>query len=163
MAMTEMEDYNLTRSQKAMFYLIDRLITRIEGRKKLMKLMFLIEHYDPRCQKLTEKQLLGNNFIIYRYGVFSRDVMNDYLKLGRMNILDDYPIKILEHVPLNLEDDIKSRIDQITNQFGKDNSSKLELDTLDLLGLDKSTKMKYFEKSVLPLIEAKNRNTEPCV
>lgn len=161
--MNEIEGYNLTRSQKAILYLIKRLGTGIEGRKKLMKLMFLVEHFDPHCQKLTEKQFLGNNFIIYRYGVFSREVMKDYLKLGKMNILDDYPITILEHVPLDLEGNVKFRIDQIIRQFGKDESSKLEWSTLDLLGLDKSTKMKYFEKSVLPLIKAKNRNTEPCV
>ena len=37
------------------------------GRKKLMKLMFLIEYYDPKAKKLRKKPLLGNEWYIYYY------------------------------------------------------------------------------------------------
>ena len=37
------------------------------GRKKLMKLMFLIEYYDPKTKKLRSKSLLGNEWYIYYY------------------------------------------------------------------------------------------------
>jgi len=37
------------------------------GRKKLMKLMFLIEYYDPKTKKLRKKPLLGNEWYIYYY------------------------------------------------------------------------------------------------
>jgi len=37
------------------------------GRKKLMKLMFLIEYYNPRTKKLRKKPLLGNEWYIYYY------------------------------------------------------------------------------------------------
>lgn len=37
------------------------------GRKKLMKLMFLVEYYDPKAKKLRKKPLLGNEWYIYYY------------------------------------------------------------------------------------------------
>ena len=37
------------------------------GRKKLMKLMFLIEYYNPKTKKLRKKSLLGNEWYIYYY------------------------------------------------------------------------------------------------
>ena len=37
------------------------------SRKKLMKLMFLIEYYDLKRKKLREKPLLGNEWYIYYY------------------------------------------------------------------------------------------------
>jgi len=37
------------------------------NRKKLMKLMFLIDWYDVEKQKLRKKPLLGNEWLIYYY------------------------------------------------------------------------------------------------
>jgi len=37
------------------------------NRKKLMKLMFLIEYYNPKTGKLRKKPLLGNEWYIYYY------------------------------------------------------------------------------------------------
>jgi len=37
------------------------------NRKKLIKLMFLIERYNPKTKKLEKKSLLGNEYLIYYY------------------------------------------------------------------------------------------------
>jgi hypothetical protein len=144
----------ISTNQKVLSYLIDRLSSRIGGRKKIMTLMFLIEHYDPDLRKLTEKQFLGNEFITSRYGVFSFDVMDDYLDLSRKNIVQDYPITLLQNVSFDLSDEITSRINWIIDQFGDRNGSYLESYTLDLLCLDKRTKMQYFGQSVKLQIRA---------
>jgi len=56
-------------TKKVMLYLFwkcNKLGIKV-GRKKLMKLMFLIEYYDPKTKKLRKKPLLGNEWYIYYY------------------------------------------------------------------------------------------------
>jgi hypothetical protein len=156
-----MDESVMSRNQEVISYLIGRLRTRVGGRKKLMKLMFLMEHCDSDLEKLTEEQFLGNDFIIYKYGVFSSDVMEDYLDLCRMDIIDDYPIRLLKNTPFNLSVEVTSRMNCIIDQFGDRDGAYLENYTLELMKLNKQTKMKYFGKSVIPLIKALNTNSEP--
>jgi hypothetical protein len=153
-----MVEYNLSRNQKVIVYLISRLRERVVGRTKLMKLMFLIEHYDPDTKRLSKEQFLGNDFIIYHYGVFSPDVMEDYSELSKTGILDDdyYPptIKLLkeESISPDLSDTTISRIDRILDEFKEKEGYELDSLTLKLLGLTKKTKTEHFEESVIPLI-----------
>lgn len=150
---------SLSKNQRVITYLIDRLSSRIEGRTKVMKLMFLIEHYNPDSKKLTRKGFLGNKFIIYHYGVFSREVMEDYIQLSNEDILEDYggnyPIRLLKETPSDLDDETRSRVDLIMNEFGNYGGSFLVDYTLKLLGLTRDSKMDHFEESVIPLIEDK--------
>jgi hypothetical protein len=151
-----MMESNLSKNQRVITYLIDRLGPRIEGRTKLMKLMFLIEHYNPESKEPTRKGFLGNKFIIYHYGVFSRDVMNDYLRLYNMKVLDERgtrPILLQYEKSPDLDDKTKSRVDFIINKFGNYEGSLLVHCTLKLLGLTKETKDDHFEESVIPLIK----------
>jgi hypothetical protein len=120
-----------------------------------MKLMFLIEHYNPESKELTKKGLLHNDFIIYFFGVFSRDVMNDYLRLYNMKVLDEVGTRptLLKHEnSLDLDDETKSRVDLIISEFGNYEGSLLVHYTLKRLGLTKETKDDHFEESVIPLI-----------
>lgn len=71
-----------------------------------MKLMFLLEHYDPEKGKLTKKQFLGNEFIIYRFGVFSFDVMRDYINLLQQGI-------IISEDPIKIKKDIRIKDDKV--------------------------------------------------
>jgi hypothetical protein len=152
-----MDEHNLSKNQKVILYLIDRLGDHVGGRKKLVKLMFLIEHYDPDLGKLTKEQFLGNDFIIYRYGVFSSEVMEDYLELNRMDIVQDYPIELLKNPSSNLDERTKSRVDSIVDLFKEREAYSLENFTLKLLGLNKETKMRHFEEDVIPLINRKHK------
>jgi len=120
-----------------------------------MKLMFLIEHYNPESKELTKKGLLGNDFIIYHYGVFSRDVMNDYLRLYNMGVLYEVGTRpTLKHEnSLDLDDKTKSQVDFIISKFGHYEGAFLVDSTLKLLRLTKETKDEHFEESVVSLIE----------
>jgi len=156
-----MTESSLSKNQRVVTYLIDRLGPRIEGRTKLMKLMFLIEHCDPDSKELTRKGFLGNKFIIYHYGVFSRDVMEDYIQLSNEDILEDYegnyPIRLLKKSPPDLDDETKSRVDFIINEFGNYEGSLLVDYTLKLLGVTRETKMEHFEESVIPHISKSHK------
>jgi hypothetical protein len=152
-----MTESSLSKNQRVITYLIDQLGRRIEGRTKLMKLMFLIEHCNPDSKELTTKGLLGNKFIIYHYGVFSREVMDDYIQLSNEDLVEDYngeyPIRLLKKSQPDLDDETKSRVDFIINEFGDYEGSILVDYTLKLIGLTRETKMEHFEESVIPLIE----------
>ena len=51
---------------------------KLYGRKKLQKLLFLIEHLDVSSEKLsTSTGLTGYKFIIWLYGPFSPDIYKD--------------------------------------------------------------------------------------
>jgi len=143
----------LTQKQKAIAYLMQKLGTRTEGRKKLMKLMFLVEHYDPQKGRLVKKGLLKNNFIIYRYGVFSFDVMRDYTSLIKRDIVDERLMRVIHEIPI-IDETITSRIDQIVSNFGLESPSNLEGSTLSMLQppLNKQTKLEHFGEDVIPLI-----------
>ncbi|MBI2652800.1 hypothetical protein HYX00_05015 [Candidatus Woesearchaeota archaeon] len=117
-----------------------------------MKLMFLIEHYDLKTNKLVNDGLLNNDFIIYHYGVFSFKVMEDYFILINTGLVTEYPIKAVS-IELGLEPGLKAKADKILSQFGEKNSDDLEIETLAMLKLDRVTKMEHFGKNVKTLIK----------
>lgn len=145
-----MNNIRLTKSQKVLLYLVKELGRLVEGRKKLMKLLFLMEHYDTEKEKLKKNQFLGNSFIIYHYGVFSFDVMNDYISLNNRGIMTEYPIKT--DIKTRLDEETKSRIDGIIHKFGNKHGFELEEETLRMLGLSKESKIKFFGKDVKEII-----------
>lgn len=162
MEVSNLNNSPISRNQEVLSYLIEHLGTRNKSRKKLMKLMFLMEYYDLNREKLTDKQFLGNDFIIYKYGVFSSDVMEDLLELNMKGILEDYPLRILKEIPFDLENETTSRADSILMRFGDKYGYQLENFTLSLLHLNKETKKKYIGRSVVPFIKAVNTGTKPA-
>ncbi len=147
----KMEKEELTK--KVILYLINRLEKDIEGRKKLMKLMFLVEHFNQDSQKLVKEGKLGNEFIIYHYGVFSFDVMNRYLELAKEGkIKDNFPMSIINLQKVELPTEIKQDVDGIINIFGKKTGKVLELETLEMLKLNLETKKENFGKPVIQFI-----------
>jgi len=146
-----MTNIKLTRKQKALLYLIGRLDELVEGRKKLMKLMFLVEHYDTENRKLTRKQFLGNNFIIYHYGVFSFDVMDDYISLITRNIISEDPIKA--NIEVDVDEEIRSKVDEIVSKYGEKHGFELEEGTLEMLSLSKKSKTDFFGKDIKEIIK----------
>jgi hypothetical protein len=128
----------------------------IDGRMKLMKLMFLLEHYNLKKQKLTVEKRIGNNFIIYRRGVFSFEVYKSFLRLVKNKIIEEdrslgtnFNVKeIQEKVPNELLNDINI----IISKFGKLSGIDLELKTLNMLNITKEEKSEYFGLPVEVLI-----------
>jgi len=151
----------LTEAQQGLYYLINRLnrlgIT-IDGQKKIMKLMFLVEHYNPRTKQLNVKGLLGNKFIIYHYGVFSFGVRKDYFRLDELGLVTESPTigtknKIVGKY-VNLDEKTKYRIDKIIKDFGTKRAWQLEESTLEMLGYNKQTKTDVFGVPVTHLMKA---------
>lgn len=143
---------NYNQTEKIILYLINKLGDKIEGKKKLMKLMFLIEHYDVESKKLICKGLLGNTFSIYYYGVFSLDIMNYVSKLiQKGTIKDGFPLKSTEKI--ELEQQIKERVEKIIQEFGEKTGYGLEVETLKMINIEPSDKEKFFGKQVEELIK----------
>ena len=140
-------------NKNVLFYLISKLGSHVEGRKKIMKMMFLINHFDIPKDSLVKTPFLGEDFIIYHYGVFSFDVMNNFLELSNeRKIHGNFPIKIKSLEIPTLSNQIKEKVDLVIDKFGNNSGKKLELDTLKLLGLNLETKRKHFGEPVTNFI-----------
>ncbi len=139
-------------TKQIILYLIDKLNDKIEGKKKLMKLMFLTEHYDFDKNKLVPEMSVGNTFCIYYYGVFSREVMqcSDEL-IEEKEIIEGFPLKSKKKGELGKE--IKERVDKIISIFGKKSGYDLENETLKMMKIEPYEKEKYFGQEVSSLIK----------
>lgn len=114
-----------------------------------MKLMFLIEHFDPETGKLTRRHLLGNRFFIYHYGVFSFDVMNSYEELVREGkIRDTYPLRLGREVGVRLDEELERAVEGIIEKFGDYTGFDLELATLEMLKIIPFEKDAFFGREV---------------
>ncbi len=143
------------KDKKIMLYLIKKLGGNIEGKKKLMKLMFLLEHYDFSEGKLTKNYSIGNYFNIYHYGVFSREVQICFDELfSEGKIKNDFPLTTNEDVDLSdIEQNITEKIDKVITKFGDKTGYYLEVETLRMMGIEPSEKEKFFGKNVSELIK----------
>ncbi len=140
-------------TENVILYIINKLGEKIEGRKKLMKLMFLVEHFDVKKHGLVKTKLMGNDFLIYYYGVFSFDVKKAYDSLVSKNkIKDKFPIELKQKGQIKLNEDFGGRIDDIISDFGEMSGYELEIKTLDMLGIKPFEKGKFFGKSVKEII-----------
>jgi len=141
------------KTKNVIMHLLKKLGGRIEGRKKLMKLMFLVEHLDIQSGKITKHGILGNRFFIYYYGVFSRDVMNNYSELVQERKIDDgTPIVLKFEHEIELDKKLIDKVDRIVNDFGRNTGYDLEKKTLLMLGIEPSEKDSYFGKDIEQIV-----------
>ena len=139
-------------TKKIILFLVKKLGRNIEGRKKLMKLMFLIDHYDVELGKIKKSSLLGNEYFIYYYGVFSFDVMTSYNELVKEGkIRDSFPITTNVEV-VKLPEEIREKVEKIIQKFGHLSGYELEIRTLKLLGIQPYEKERYFGKGVSEIV-----------
>jgi hypothetical protein len=140
-------------TSNVILYIIDKLGGSVEGRKKLMKLMFLIEHWDPVKRELTREGTLKNEFLIYYYGVFSFEVMENFIRLVQEGKIEDgFPIKLKNKVEIKIDENLKERVDKVLEQFKNKSGYELEIETLKMLKIQPFEKGKYFGKSVREII-----------
>ena len=71
---------------KVLLYLLWRFFEKykspLDGRKKIQKLLFLIEHYDPEQRRIKPSTgITGYKFVIWSYGPFSKEIYDDLDKL----------------------------------------------------------------------------------
>lgn len=126
----------------------------IRGRKKLMKLMFFLEHLNLEENELTpDRQYSKNEFIIYDYGPFSFDVMNGMEGLKTDGKISEeirtkpYIINLTEKgrrrsekIGEKISNDKIQRIQRIKEKFGNEPGWKLEQLSLEYLGIDEEEK-----------------------
>jgi len=140
-------------TKKVLLYLISKLGI-CEGRKKLMKLMFLIEHYDLKNKILLSKPRLGDTFLIYQYGVFSFDVMEAYeelLKEGRVS--EGFSgIAVKPGIQIDLDEETREVVDEVVRRFGGYGGYELETLTLQMLGIRPFEKDRYFGRKVQEIL-----------
>lgn len=147
--------------EKILLYLISRSgeqPERLVGRKKLMKLAFFGEHFDPESGSLTPKPQLGEfDFEIYKYGPFSKDVLNAYDELESTGYIEEndqnYFHTIIElregrtdSVDCLIEEfdpETRKQLEAVVNHFGEDSGSTLESTSLEMLNIDKSEKNRF--------------------
>lgn len=137
-----------------LLYLVSKLGSHSEGRKKIMKMMFLINHFDTTKDSLVKTPFLKEDFIIYHYGVFSFEVMDNFLDLSNEGkVKGNFPVDITTSNIPYISPKVKERVDSIIEKFGNKNGGELELDTLDMLNLDLETKRQHFGEPVINLIK----------
>lgn len=144
---------------------------KLDGRLKLMKLMFFLEHLDIEKSILVPTRLFCNNeFIIYKYGPFSFKVMKNLEQLKKDGLVDEDSVKGMNgfyKVPRITEkgeeklDEINhkishgdiDRVEKIRELFEKQSGKTLEKVSLDYLKIVFEDKEIYIGKSVSEIIE----------
>lgn len=96
---TDMEDstHNYTEEQQLLLTIITECNQAITGRRKLMKLVFLTEHYNTNTNSAEPTPQLGvfTDFVITTSGVTSHDVITTYKNLKNNNLItEDRPSRL---------------------------------------------------------------------
>lgn len=136
-------------NKDTLLYLVSKLGSNSEGRKKIMKMMFLVNHFDMDKNSLVKTPFLKEEFIIYHYGVFSFEVMENFLDLSNEGkVKGDFPVDIKTSQIPSIQMEIKNKVDLIIEKFGNKNGKDLELETLGMLNLNLETKRQHFGEPV---------------
>lgn len=145
-------------NKKIITYLAQKLGSSLEGKKKIMKLFFILEHLDLDNKKLLPEPFVGNKFSIYHYGVYSESVMKEIYKLVDTGLFTDgFPLGLKKDITkedIDLEEGIKNKLDKIIIKYGNWSGYKLELATLKVLGLDLDNKKKYVGFDMKDIIQS---------
>lgn len=142
----------------------------IKGRKKLMKLMFFLEHLNLEQDELVPDRCYGKNeFIIYNYGPFSFDVMNNIEKLkGENKVTEKQGIKPFvisltkegkdkaKKIGEKLSKEKIQRVEKIKERFISKPGWKLEKESLEYLGITEEDKNSLKGTPVRVVISEKN-------
>lgn len=159
---TGTDDYNFDlgpRSTERQRSFLDTVLVacdgEVSGRTKFMKLVFMLEHFDPATESVTAEPRFGvfDDFHIYDHGPFSRDVMDAFDDLksdGTVSESDEFVNgrrgKVIERdseASFSIEEFDAERFEEILEQFRAETGSTLADRSLDLLGIDPSEKEKY--------------------
>lgn len=129
----------------------------VDGRKKLTKLAFFTEFLNVDENVLTTNQYIGDfDFIIYKYGPFSHDLMDEFENLKKNNLIREnqssytYDIRLtdegkerLEDIEGDMDEDEINQIERISSHFSNKDGSELENISLEYLGITKEDKDNY--------------------
>jgi hypothetical protein len=133
---------NNKKNREVLIYLIKKLMKRKSffGKLQVMKLMFLIEHYDIDSKTIRENSLLGNEYYIYYLGPFSFEVSKEFDKLKE---------------EVKLDEDLKKKVDFVIYNFGMNDGRTLQKFCLNLLNISIEEKGKYMGFKIKEVLEIK--------
>jgi len=83
---------NLPYRQKVLLYLIDLYNHQygdLIGRKRLNKLLFLVEHYNPATNELVQTNYTGYTFVVGPWGPFPVGIDDDVSKLELKGLIEE--------------------------------------------------------------------------
>jgi len=153
-----MSDYGLSDVVKYLLYVNGG---KVEGIKKLVKLLFLIQY--ERCMpkvpvrsKCIKKYMHGGKpitrteFYIWSYGPFTNkiyDVLDElYIEENGPTVVIGLPEDVnVNEIERSLPDEVKKRIDEVVKKYGKKKGYELEVETLKILDLKESPKKDYYK------------------
>lgn len=154
---------------------------RLDGRAKLQKLTFLVEHWDPETERIVRsKGLTGYRFIVWLYGPYSEPLTDDIDFLVNRGVLDEEEIWFerepsyngiylgtyvddgeprriylygLKRCKPKLNPKLVSLLDEVLEKFGDFNPVKLEEHVNSLLSLTPLKKREYWGRLVDEYLE----------
>lgn len=131
-------------NKKVLIYVIKKLRERrsFYGKLQVMKLMFLIDHFDVESKILTKNSFLGNEYIIYHFGPFSFEVSEEYDKIGDEELKNE----------VKLEEKIKEKVDLIIENFGKFDGWTLQEKCMKMLGISIEEKNKFMGLKIIEVL-----------
>jgi uncharacterized protein YwgA len=136
---------------------------QVSGRTKFMKLVFLLEHFDPETETASAEPRFGvfDDFYVYDHGPFSRDVMDAFDDLKSDGVVEESDEfvngrrgKVIER---SRDGSLEGPFDtdeftQIVERFGDENGTTLADHSVELLGIEPSEKEQYQYTDVSELL-----------
>jgi hypothetical protein len=135
------------KNKDVLIYLIKRLMEKksFYGKLQVMKLMFLIEHYDADSKTIREDSLLGNEYYIYYLGPFSFEISKEFDRLKEEDLKEE----------IKLDEDLKKKVDFVIDNFGMNDGRTLQKFCLNLLNISIEEKGKYMGFKIKEVLEIK--------
>jgi len=163
------EDYTLC---DLIRYIIIKLGNRIEGLKKLMKLLFLIQYEVKGFIHSHVVKYLFNNvpisrteFYIWEFGPMSDDVYKvieeDKSIISEIDEFGRVVLKLENVYEIKLPESVKRRVDEVLSKFGSKSGTQLEKYVLErVLKMDDVEKRDWLGTPVDLYYKAKNIKIE---
>ncbi|MFW6436792.1 MAG: type II toxin-antitoxin system antitoxin SocA domain-containing protein [Halococcoides sp.] len=155
--------------EEKLLYLISSTSTNgvLKGRKKLTKLAFFAEYWLPNEEMLNPNEQFGGfNFIIYKFGPFSKDLFREFDELKDDGLVEETRrprgnsiIELTkkgetqaEKIKSKLDREERCQIEAVSEEFGDKSGHVLEEKSLNCLGIEKSEKDDYMGMPVSVII-----------
>lgn len=160
-------DSSLDEPESQLLALLSECSGSVDGRKKLMKLLFFSEYYDPETDRLQPDEQLGGftDFTIYKYGPFSRKVMDAFDELKKRGLVEEETtltfsgnrkkkIRLTDEGHRKVQDFDRDRkiISVVADKLGDENGAELEGISLSMLGIEREEKEEYRNTPVSDII-----------
>ena len=159
-----MAQQNVVKQNKDIILYFIQQMGVIEGRKKVMKLMFILEHFDFKKNKVVTENRVGKQFEIYDYGVYNDSIMKTMLEIiqdkSHLPLDTDHLKKEYQNYTPQINTNLETRINQTIEKFGHYSGLALEVTTLNMIGLDPTNKGAYHRQSVKDVMKARKEKMD---